>query len=126
MEGNSVKKRQAARTAGQRNKMPLFLMGAGLLLIVGVLIWQASSNTPAQIANNTNLQNDIPYPQIMRISLADSKKVLDDQSAVFLDVRDPATYEAGHIPGALNIPLAQLETRLSELDANRLIVTYCT
>ena len=31
----------------------------------------------------------------------------------------------GHLPSALNIPLAQLERRLAELPANREIVAYC-
>ena len=31
----------------------------------------------------------------------------------------------GHLPGALNIPLAQLERRLAELPPDREIVAYC-
>jgi rhodanese-related sulfurtransferase len=31
-----------------------------------------------------------------------------------------------HIPGSLSIPLAEIETRLSELDPNQWIITYCT
>jgi len=35
--------------------------------------------------------------------------------AVILDVRDPADFRAGHAPGAVNIPLAQLVSRLADL-----------
>lgn len=35
--------------------------------------------------------------------------------AIILDVRDPADFAAGHAPGATNIPLAQLVSRLTEL-----------
>jgi rhodanese-related sulfurtransferase len=42
-----------------------------------------------------------------------------------LDVRPAAEYAAAHIPGALSIPLEELETRLSELPANTEIVAYC-
>jgi 3-mercaptopyruvate sulfurtransferase SseA len=44
---------------------------------------------------------------------------------VLLDVRDAASYAAGHIPGALNLPLAELPERAAELDRGRAYVTYC-
>ena len=34
-------------------------------------------------------------------------------------------FQQGHLPGALNIPLAQLERRLAELPPDREIVAYC-
>jgi rhodanese-related sulfurtransferase/DNA-binding transcriptional ArsR family regulator len=42
-----------------------------------------------------------------------------------LDVRPRQEYRAGHIPGALSIPLDELSDRLSELPPNREIVAYC-
>ncbi|MFW5876405.1 MAG: ArsR/SmtB family transcription factor [Myxococcota bacterium] len=42
-----------------------------------------------------------------------------------LDVRPPEEYRAGHIPGALSIPLGELETRLEELPKDRDVVAYC-
>jgi rhodanese-related sulfurtransferase len=42
-----------------------------------------------------------------------------------LDVRPVEEYAAGHIPGALSIPLPELERRLSELPRDREIVAYC-
>ena len=42
-----------------------------------------------------------------------------------LDVRPAEEYRAGHIPGALSIPLAELEARLKELPKGRLVVAYC-
>ncbi|MGH8746249.1 MAG: ArsR/SmtB family transcription factor [Burkholderiales bacterium] len=42
-----------------------------------------------------------------------------------LDVRPEEEYEAGHLPGAINIPLAKLEGRLNRLPKNREIVAYC-
>ena len=41
-----------------------------------------------------------------------------------VDVRQPAEYERGHLPGARLIPLGELETRLKELDPNKLTITY--
>jgi rhodanese-related sulfurtransferase/DNA-binding transcriptional ArsR family regulator len=42
-----------------------------------------------------------------------------------LDVRPEEEYHAGHLPGALSVPLAELERRLSELPRRREIVAYC-
>jgi rhodanese-related sulfurtransferase/DNA-binding transcriptional ArsR family regulator len=42
-----------------------------------------------------------------------------------LDVRPAEEFAAGHLPGAINIPLSELEQRLGELDASREVVAYC-
>ena len=42
-----------------------------------------------------------------------------------VDVRPPEEYATGHIPGAVSIPLAELEQRLDELDPDKEIVAYC-
>jgi rhodanese-related sulfurtransferase len=45
--------------------------------------------------------------------------------ATVIDVRPAEEYTAGHIPGALSIPLDELETRLAELPDAPKIVAYC-
>jgi rhodanese-related sulfurtransferase/DNA-binding transcriptional ArsR family regulator len=42
-----------------------------------------------------------------------------------LDVRPEDEFALGHVPGAVNIPLRELETRLAELDPTEEIVAYC-
>ena len=42
-----------------------------------------------------------------------------------LDVRPSAEYAAGHIPGAVSIPISQLAQRLAELPPGTEIVAYC-
>lgn len=42
-----------------------------------------------------------------------------------LDVRPPDEYAAGHLPGAINIPLAELEARLESLDSHKEVIAYC-
>jgi rhodanese-related sulfurtransferase/DNA-binding transcriptional ArsR family regulator len=44
---------------------------------------------------------------------------------VVLDVRPADEYESGHIPGALSIPVGELERRLSELPPSKEVVAYC-
>lgn len=42
-----------------------------------------------------------------------------------LDVRLPEEFAAGHLPGAINIPLSELEARLGELRPDQEVVAYC-
>ncbi|HKI50563.1 MAG TPA: rhodanese-like domain-containing protein [Geothermobacteraceae bacterium] len=44
---------------------------------------------------------------------------------VLLDVRQPLEYQAGHIPGAILIPVGGLADRLDELDPQDEIIVYC-
>ncbi len=42
-----------------------------------------------------------------------------------IDVRPQEEYQAGHIPGAVSIPIDELEDRLAELPQGREVVAYC-
>src|SRR5262245_23078851 len=49
--------------------------------------------------------------------------------ALVLDVRSTEAYRAGHIPGAIHVPLDHIEARAEELQSlvqHRLVVTYCS
>lgn len=48
------------------------------------------------------------------------------QSVVIVDTRSLAAYQANHIPGAISLPLGEIELRQSELSKEAKIVTYCT
>lgn len=50
---------------------------------------------------------------------------IQEGSVTVLDVRPPEEYQAGHIPGAISVPLKALESRLSELPKHQEIVAYC-
>lgn len=50
---------------------------------------------------------------------------LGDGTAMLLDVRPEDEYRQGHLPGALNLTMEELENRLSELPADREIIAYC-
>jgi adenylyltransferase/sulfurtransferase len=60
------------------------------------------------------------------ISINELKDLMKNQQEVQLvDVRTAEKHEAYHIGGQL-IPMAELVSRFHELDANKLVVTYCT
>lgn len=59
------------------------------------------------------------------ISSADLLERLQHRQALVIDVRPVEEFAAGHIPGALSVPLAELRARLPELPRGGEIVAYC-
>lgn len=54
-------------------------------------------------------------------------KILKEQGAVLLDVREPYEYEQAHVPGSILMPLGQLKTRLQQIRAlgTKPVVVIC-
>ena len=52
-------------------------------------------------------------------------RLVREEAVTVLDVRPSVEYNAGHVAGALSIPLKELQQRLSELPRNQEIVAYC-
>ncbi len=63
--------------------------------------------------------------EIQPLSAAELLDKLKRREVVVIDVRPLKEYLAGHIPGALSIPLDELETRVRELPERKEIVAYC-
>ena len=66
--------------------------------------------------------------EVTSVTPDEVRSVLDGDEKgeyLLLDVRQPEEYEASHIPGAMLIPLGELETRQGELDRGKKIITYC-
>lgn len=59
------------------------------------------------------------------VSREDLVARLHDGLITVLDVRPEDEFAVGHVPGALNIPLAELEHRLGELPPDREVIAYC-
>ncbi|KAB1193173.1 rhodanese-like domain-containing protein [Haloferax sp. MBLA0076] len=49
----------------------------------------------------------------------------DDDPPLVVDVSTPADFEAGHIPGSINVPLDDLVSNLGRISGARHIVTVC-
>jgi len=65
---------------------------------------------------------------ITKVSAADVKAAIDKkEKAVFLDVRDPNEFGAGHLPGAINVSRGTLEFNIWDKisDKNAKIYVYC-
>jgi len=62
-------------------------------------------------------------PEVDEVSLDVLEQRPED--AVVVDVREPDEYAHGHVPGAVNIPQAELATRLDEIPRDRPLLTIC-
>lgn len=59
------------------------------------------------------------------IGLADLKRLIDE-GAQLVEVLPAAEYAEEHLPGAINVPLKQLDaTTAAQLDRTRPVVVYC-
>jgi rhodanese-related sulfurtransferase len=72
-------------------------------------------NLAGMIAAN-HLSGDMP--------LADWRRLGSDRQ-VAVDVREPHEFDAGHVAGAVNLPLSQLRGRYGELPRDRPLAVYC-
>ena len=53
------------------------------------------------------------------------EKILAGEDFAIIDVRAPAQYKAGHLPGAISMPLPTLPWAMNQLDRQKEVVVYC-
>jgi len=125
MDNTHKKEHRTMSRQKKNNLIPLItLVGGGLLLIVAAFM--LANQTPAVAPTQEAAFVEEVYPEIQRVLIDEAKAALDSNSAVFVDVRSVEAYQAGHVSGAINIPIEELEARLGELDKTQWIITYCT
>lgn len=59
------------------------------------------------------------------VGIAELLSRLEREDVVLVDVRPPLEFEAGHLPGAISMPLQDLADRMAELDPESEVVAYC-
>jgi len=104
----------------------------GLVAVVAVIYIVGGRSAPPSLATSgqvtpqdVSLEGDqIPYPEVPRISVAEAKARYDAGAALFVDVRGQEEYDTTHISNAVLLPLADLEARYQELPQDAQIITY--
>ncbi|MCW8829756.1 MAG: metalloregulator ArsR/SmtB family transcription factor, partial [Gammaproteobacteria bacterium] len=99
------------------------ISGDDVLELLGVLR-QVAERHLAEVEQlvNTYLTSRDGLEPLAREELLERAR---DGLITVLDVRPPEEYAAGHLPGAVNIPLAELEEHLDELDPQHEVIAYC-
>jgi len=118
--------RRAALVVGRRDGKRVYYRLAGDDVVVGLLtaLSRVGERNSAEIARvmASYFRARDEFEAVSRDELLDRLRA---GSATVLDVRPEDEFANGHLPEALNIPLAQLEWRLAELPPDQEIVAYC-
>lgn len=64
--------------------------------------------------------------EVQRIFPNEAESLIRRGQAIAVDVRSPEAYAAGHIAGALSIPLASLTPGLTRVPKEPALIFYCT
>ncbi len=99
------------KRSSQRNL--IIAAGAALLLIAVIVLWASSSSGIANAA------------QDISPSGYQTQFVANSTAHLLLDVRTSEEFASGHIHGAVNIPVEELQNRLSEVSQSEAVVVYC-
>jgi rhodanese-related sulfurtransferase len=95
------------------------LIGAAGLVFKSI---QARKAAPAKPAGTVETA-------VERTSLADFEVLQARGTVLVVDVRNDDSFRAGHIPGAINVPIDEVERRTAEIISRAgslAIVTYCS
>lgn len=65
------------------------------------------------------------HDSLEAVSLEEVQKRMNEGNMLLIDVRPKDEYDAGHIPGAISIPIEQLQDHLSLIHAEKDIIAYC-
>jgi len=119
------KLRQAGLVAGRKDGLYVFyrLAGDEVVALLSALgrVGEAYSAEVERIVRLYLTQKDELEPVPAKELLERARKGL----VTVLDVRPPEEYAAGHLPGAINIPIQELVKRMRELPKRHEIVAYC-
>jgi hypothetical protein len=115
-------KRGAMQKQNQRTWLALGMIGAGLVIILGAVLWGMRGNSSNKPTPNVISEAS----QVPRASLEEAYRAYQQDEAVFIDVRSIDNYSIAHVKGAITIPENEVANRMSELPKNKWIIPYCT
>ena len=100
------------------------------LIVLGAVIFaacNASDNAtknakPAQLPGSDTVYAD----GARRVTADELDTMMKNGQAIIVDVRNQASFDQGHIPGAKLIPAGEILNHLNELPRDKMIVTYCS
>jgi rhodanese-related sulfurtransferase len=102
-------------------KLILAFVAVLMLAGCGAPAAPASSSAPADAAAPAVDVASLPRD----IDVQTAASLRDRSDVVILDVREQSEWDAGHIPGALFIPMGQVPDRLSEIPQDKTVIVQC-
>ena len=100
-----------------RTPLPLFEKYDPHRVAIGITVESSKASEKAGI------------PSFQEIDAETVQSLMESETAILLDARPPADFQAGHIPGAVSLPICVFNETYGGiaplLDEGRLIITYC-
>lgn len=88
-------------------------------------VWLAVALTLFTAAD-ADAGHGLPAPAVALVQSDHVARLLERQESLFVvDLRTPAEFAVGHIPGAVSLPLAAFGDRLREIPRTRRVLLYC-
>jgi rhodanese-related sulfurtransferase len=85
----------------------------------------SADNENITVASKWKEQKTVDEVSFDSMTSEQAEELIASENVYILDVRSEDGYSEGHIPNAKNIPLKELEGRLSELDKNNTFLIVC-
>lgn len=64
---------------------------------------------------------------VTEIDRHETRRLVEEDDAQFVEVLPPSAYHDVHLPGAINLPLKEFRPdRMAELDRERPVIVYCS
>ncbi len=78
-----------------------------------------------QALRRWELPSKDPMEPFFRITVEEAREMVQRPEVAVIDVRTPAEYESGHVPGAILLPVDSLYGRTDELPRNKELLMVC-
>ncbi|MCL3859642.1 FAD-dependent oxidoreductase [Actinotalea sp. K2] len=90
------------------------------------LCYSPMYSTAKDVVNNAALVAlNVLNKVISQVTVGDLRRLIVEEDAFIIDVREPNEYDFAHIKGAINIPMSQFRQRLDEIPTDRPVYCHC-
>ncbi|MDA8369957.1 MAG: metalloregulator ArsR/SmtB family transcription factor [Nocardiopsaceae bacterium] len=120
----TLKRAQLVRTYRVKNHVFYTLAGDDVAALLS-LVQRVAGTHLAEVERAWHRFTGPGHGEVEEVDRAELLARLDEGSALVLDVRPEDEFAAGHLPGAVSIPVDELTRRLDEVPADTDIVAYC-
>ena len=96
------------------------------LTVVVLAVVLTACNSAEKLARTPTPAAPPASDGVRRVTVAELKEMVANNEVLVIDVRNQASFDAGHIRGARLIPEAEVKNHSDEMPKDKLIVTYCS
>jgi 3-mercaptopyruvate sulfurtransferase SseA len=114
-----------------RTKIARTFLSFVIVIVTAVALLTACNSNDSSANNATSSDSNkfvtqTPADGVKRITVNELKAAVDKGAVLIIDTRGPEVYTQEHIKGSINILEANLDSRISGLPRDKMIVTYCS